>query len=176
MPDPGFEVVYLKLLLDRLPSILPIGSPNEFPFKDFHPDMDTFAKTESFPSAVTSVFKMAFGWGTGSEPIAARGPDVTAAADVLAHYLTDKQCLDNLGPITAWVEKLTAMATLAYDKHQIKPVCSRSVLCHTKLTSDLSSQPSLTDIEAKKSTKLKDVEKQNKGSKPKSVCSLHARY
>ena len=51
-----------------------------------------------------------------------RGLHIEAAADVLATYLIHKECQNNLAPITAWVEKLTRMASLAYDAENEKLV------------------------------------------------------
>ena len=114
------EIVYLKLLLTELPSELPIGSEEAFPFKDFQPNPDKLE--DSLPGTISDVFKHTFGWGEASA-IKARGPHVEAAADVLAQYLIHKDCQDNLAPISAWAEKLTTMATLAYEAKKKKPVC-----------------------------------------------------
>lgn len=114
------NIAYLKVLLAKLPSDLPIGSEEAFPFKEFQPNPDKLE--DSLSGAVSDVFKHAFGWGEASA-IKARGPNVEPAADVLAKYLIHKDCQGNLAPISAWVEKLTTMATLAYEAKKTKLVC-----------------------------------------------------
>ena len=113
------DTVYLKILLDKLPAGLPMGSQEDFPFKGFQPNPDKVE--DSLSGAVSDVFKNVFGWGEATA-IKARGPNVAAAADVLATYLIHKDCQGNLAPITTWVDKLTMMATLAYEAKKEKLV------------------------------------------------------
>lgn len=113
------DIVHLKILLAKLPSDLPIGSEKDFPFKQFQPNPDK--SDDSLSGAVSDVFKRVFGWGEASK-IKARGPHVEAAAEVLAKYLVHKDCQSNLAPISAWVEKLSTMATLTYEAKKQKPV------------------------------------------------------
>lgn len=87
------EVIYLKLLLTTLPPALPIGSENDYPFKNFVPDLDRLE--EGLPAAVSAVFKRVFGWNSANEVAANgqpylkhRGPNVIAAADVLQQSWT----------------------------------------------------------------------------------------
>ena len=111
-PSMPSDIVYLKVLLAKLPLSLAIGSSEDFPFKNFQPNPNKIE--DSLSGAVSDVFKNTFGWGECT-PIKARGLHIEAAADVLVTYLIHKECQNNLAPITAWVEKLTRMASLAYD-------------------------------------------------------------
>lgn len=126
------DVAYLKLLLSELPPELPLGSAGEYPFANFSPDPERL--DEGLSPAVSAVFKTVFGWATQSEinangplQIKCRGFHVEAAADVLSLYLKHKDCAANLGPILAWVEKLTKMSLETYKAHKIS-VCAQACL------------------------------------------------
>lgn len=117
------EILYLKLLLASFPLHLPIGSEDDYPFKNFTPDSDHLE--EGLPAAVSAVFKRVFGWASNNEinangelHVKCRGPNVIAAADVLSLYLGHKDCSSNLGPISAWVKKLTKMSLETYKIHR----------------------------------------------------------
>ena len=103
---------------------LPIGSENDYPFKNFTPNSDLLE--EGLPAAVLAVFKGVFGWASRNEidangelHVKCRGPNVTTAADVLSLYLGHEDCSSNLGPISAWVEKLTKMSLKTYKIHGV---------------------------------------------------------
>ena len=75
------------------PTGLPIGTSEDFPFKNFQPNAEKIEDSLHVPGAVSNVFKNTFDWGEGTS-IKARGPNVEAAAEVIATYLLHKDCQD----------------------------------------------------------------------------------
>jgi hypothetical protein len=53
--------------------------------------------------------------------IRVHGLEVVLAAEVLAHYAQHAERQDPLGPIQAWVEKLTKMALETYQDYGVSP-------------------------------------------------------
>ncbi|KAF9515764.1 hypothetical protein BS47DRAFT_1360840 [Hydnum rufescens UP504] len=109
----------LQHLLDHLPSQLPIGSSNDYPFINFTL-LDECE--EGVPGAVAAIFKKSFGWECEDVKltIKARGRHVAAAALVLAECMGHLDCATNLALIEQWIKKLTKMATATYEEYGTK--------------------------------------------------------
>lgn len=108
----------IKLLLFRLPEELPLCNSADYPLRSFTPDPEKL--NEGLTAAVSLSFKKIFGWANSDLRIRARGLEVVLAAEVLAHYAQHAECQDNLGPIQAWVKKLTKMALDTYQDYGVQ--------------------------------------------------------
>jgi hypothetical protein len=127
------DIAQLRDLIRNLPTTLPTQSTlfnadnpthlrNVYSvFNSFQPDLEWLEETDDLTAAVTRVFKKVFGWNADRDRavvFTARGKDVEAMVDVLEKYTTDNECLKNIGPLDAWLERMITMAEATHSQAQ----------------------------------------------------------